>query len=663
MSASGRRQSGRRRRPTPSKDDDELAVIGTASSGSNGGTAAGTGSASSSRWRPPWRRRPEAADDDDVRLKREWAKIDGMSPPKKPGGVSLPVAVVERRMRSDGYRRYVAAPGAGRTCDQEERRIAYYYLYGRGVGWEVPRRQRKELIESFVGNPKAAARMKRYLAYDTHGSAYSMHSGGLWRSRAQHALWRKGQEVVLWYESPADPRAAGGGGSTILHRGSRRMPYLQLHQGSHTCYLASAFLLVKYNVNLSKLPSQGDDATADESAKSFKAEHLDTNRYIRHRFDNDMLKRRVVDDVGGSSKTVLKELVGSGHELESVQFPKTRRPAILAATSQIVAELLPLHGPALVPCFSMTKVRQLLDESLEEEGDEGVIRLPAFDFHRGVGTLAYRELGKYGESQEFETILNGFESANGGSAHSEDGSVVRNLNHNRRSQSPVPPRGGDSEAVPPPSERAGGPSSHAMVLIGCRRDPAVKGKSWFLLQNPWKGLPLLEVSQAFMAQEMTGKLEFVMGDVSAAVSVFTRQDDHDDDDVLVLVLVGAASSTTSARTTTTAAMAFLRKKRRRKTQERRARVLRPCLRRGERQGESVHESSSSFDCYSISEKEYLDVRVRSHAHDILAVDGLPRTRARMHYKYVWPVTVGLRSALTKWGPTLTITSLKSRSFS
>ena len=67
-----------------------------------------------------------------------------------------------------------------------------------------------------------------------------------------------------------------------------------------------------------------------------------------------------------------------------------------------------------------------------------------------------------------------------------------------------------------------------MVLIGFRRDPTIKGKYWFLLQNPWKGLPLLEVSQAFMAEHLRGSLVFVMGDVPEAVSMFTRREDDDD---------------------------------------------------------------------------------------------------------------------------------------
>lgn len=544
------------RRSTPSKrrivrsmiakdddDDDELAVSATESSGGAGtGCRGGAGTTGGSTRRGWWcrlgfsrccrllllgppRQRLEDAGDDEEQLKRQWAKVDGMSPPKPPGGVSLPVSVVERRMRSDGYRKYL--PG-GVGCDREERRIVYY-LYGRGVGWELTQYKRKELIKGFIGSPKAASRMKRYLAYD-HGSAGSLRSGGHRHSRAQHRLWRKGQETVLRYESPADPRAAGGGGTTIFH-GNRRMPYRQLQQGSATCFLTAAFILVNYKVDQSKFPSQGDDAADDENAESSKVELVDMNRYIRHRFDNKMLTNRVLYNKGGSSKKVLRDLVGSGREFDSVGFPKPSCPATNAERARIIAQFLLLNGPALVPRFSMTKVRQLLNEHLEEEGDNDVIRLPSFDFQLGEGTLVYRELGTYGESEAIKAAIARFETANGADVHShgDDGSVVRNLNNNSLgssindeddsgSQSPASRRGGNSGAVTPRR------SSHAMVLIGFRRDPVIKGKYWFLLQNPWKSLPLLEVSQAFMAESLGAHLQFVIGDVPAAESMFTRRD-------------------------------------------------------------------------------------------------------------------------------------------
>ena len=54
-----------------------------------------------------------------------------------------------------------------------------------------------------------------------------------------------------------------------------------------------------------------------------------------------------------------------------------------------------------------------------------------------------------------------------------------------------------------------------MVLLGFRQDPTIADKHWFLLQNSWKGLPLLEVSYEFLASHMKGgALLFVMGDIS-----------------------------------------------------------------------------------------------------------------------------------------------------
>jgi hypothetical protein len=75
-----------------------------------------------------------------------------------------------------------------------------------------------------------------------------------------------------------------------------------------------------------------------------------------------------------------------------------------------------------------------------------------------------------------------------------------------------------------------------VVLVGFRHDPTVDDEHWFLLQNSWKGLPLLEVSSAFLAKHLKGSLIFVMGnvDVPASASMFARRDGDEGDGCCLL---------------------------------------------------------------------------------------------------------------------------------
>jgi hypothetical protein len=504
------------------------------------------------------------------RMRRDRASVEGMvtattipAPPnaKEEDGCVLSVAEVERRMRCDGFQKYVRPKhcGWGRTCPRqrwEERSAIAYHLYGRGFGWALPQRTRTRLILEFVDNENAVARMKKLLDCYEGSSSFrpcGVDGGNLHRAATQHVLWRKGQETVLRYETPA-----GGGGTTIFHVGSRLMPYLLLLQResassssppSPSCgYIAAATTVANYKVTESKLRRiQGDGDGADnDKAGSCGVELVDTNRYTRHWFekDDDMLTNRVLHDEGGSSREVLRDLVGTDRNFESFFLPKSN-PAMRATFSQFVADALLQHGPALVESVDMTTIRQLLleHEELEDESEDAdVIRLPMFDVRDGDGSLAYRELGKSRESEAIEKTLAGLEKANGGSV------ICRNLSNNirRRSSSSSSSEADDRGSQSSSSRRGGGDFSrprrwgpsplHAMVLVGFRHDPAVDDKHWFLLQNSWKGLPLLEVSSAFLAKQLRGSLIFVMGNVviPSTVSRFARRDGDDGDGCCLL---------------------------------------------------------------------------------------------------------------------------------
>jgi hypothetical protein len=85
-------------------------------------------------------RRHEARrkDDDDIGPR---TTLPNEPPSSSRNRISLPVAEVERRMKKDGFAKYVAET----SSDSDKRRIVSY-LYGREMHWTLPRRQRVERI-------------------------------------------------------------------------------------------------------------------------------------------------------------------------------------------------------------------------------------------------------------------------------------------------------------------------------------------------------------------------------------------------------------------------------------------------------------------------------------------------------------------------------------
>lgn len=58
-------------------------------------------------------------------------------------------------------------------------------------------------------------------------------------------------------------------------------------------------------------------------------------------------------------------------------------------------------------------------------------------------------------------------------------------------------------------------SLHAMVLVGFRHDKLKKDKYWFLVQNTWKKMPLLELLVKYVAKHLNvhGELNFIGGNL------------------------------------------------------------------------------------------------------------------------------------------------------
>jgi hypothetical protein len=475
----------------------------------------------------------ESDDDDDdeaaqEEIRRGWRTANITHPPPRPQGPDgrlhptrgcLPIQEVEERMKNDGFAKYVANP----TNESDKRRIVYY-LYGREMYWNLRRGKRVQRIKEFLSDG-AIQRMDMILVYYESGSSSSSSSSSSSprgvcdrtnRSRKQHRVWRTTQEKILRF---AAGKGGGGAITVVLQNG---VPYIQFLQvESKSCYIAAPAALVSYLLAIAELGKCETNANA-----ICRVEPVDASRYIRHHFTNEQLERRVVGNKGGSSQDVLRSMVGSAEEGD---YRKYKIPVIDAHQRQVlsnfvtgfVLDALNRHGPALVSCFDVKSVKMLRLAKESPEDDSEVVYLPSFDVDKsGTDELNYRSLGRYGDDPSITQKIAAFEKANGDSEATHSAGANRD-DTELDSGCPGTEESKELEDTISPSqggEGAGDDRPHAMVLIGIRRDDVEQSKHWFLLQNSWESLPVLEVSDAYMARHLNSKgyLEFVARDVAAA---------------------------------------------------------------------------------------------------------------------------------------------------
>jgi hypothetical protein len=472
------------------------------------------------------------------------------SPPVPPGSGGerrLPVSDVERRMRSDGYGKHVDDE-EGSACDPDKRRIVCF-LYGRELGKDLPREQRHEKIQRFIATADTIAQMNANLPFV--GSASGLlrlrnNDGGV-QEENNCRLWRTMHELALRYEAyynSSPPCCCGtiferlcccivavrahknGSRCTTIFRGGI-IPYIQCLQASdQPCYIAAPITLMNYLLM---------DATASAPTGHVVGPVVDVRRYIRHRYSNEgLLEGRVVANAGGSSISVLHDLVGSSsdEDFEFVGFVRAcrsdddddeDRARVVREVSWYVVRLLTRYGAALVSRFDMTAIRQLRRDNPDPADASSVVYMPSFDVVGGEDAIRYTQLGMYNDDPNIRAVVDGFErSANeeDPGANDVDGDESNNVAGASASSASTLPSQPVVVVVPAVVHEGATtqpPAYHAMVLIGSRFDKKkAKKKHWFLLQNSWRSLPLLEVSDAFLARHLEGRLVFVRRTIAAA---------------------------------------------------------------------------------------------------------------------------------------------------
>jgi hypothetical protein len=447
---------------------------------------------------------PKADDDIEPRTTLPNEPVSISNPPSNSNSnrSSLPVAEVEKRMKKDGFAKYVTE-----TSNEIDKRRIVSYLYGREMHWTLPRRQRVERIQAFLADGAIRERMNMVLAFFELGSSSTpRRDGDPNRSRRQHRVWQRTQEKILRFE--AGKGGVDAGFTIFLKNG---IPYIQfLQERSTSCYIAAPAALVSYLRAIAELGNTNSTG---------RVEPIDTHRYIRHRFTNDELERRVVGNHGGSSQDVLRDMVGSS---DFVMYGLPRWESIneidlhsRVAVSRKVVSFMTSHGPALVSSFDVKSVKILRASKDYPKDDNEIVYMPSFDVDStGEDVLTYRNLGAYGDDPSIKKKIDAFESANEDSekTHSaggkSDGADVDRVDESKSKDTPSPSSLGGEGAADRP---------HAMILIGSRSDDADgQSKHWFLLQNSWESMPVLEVSYSFMARHLNkGDPVFVRRDVTA----------------------------------------------------------------------------------------------------------------------------------------------------
>jgi hypothetical protein len=249
------------------------------------------------------------------------------------------------------------------------------------------------------------------------------------------------------------------------------------------------------------------------SLERYRASTLDSNKVVMRSFNEEMLYTLIVQDKGGNSQELLQDLLyNQGLGYFAASWITGSDPECV-----IIEDLLKVSGPALISGFPV----EPSDPFHAHVSDKFVAdEILQFDVS-ATENNSKQETSRYIKiADESHTIALAFEricdankdpDQNGNADTNEDADPkLSTTNDDRRLEQA---ESDDSEGKPAGavSSTAGTSGTHAMVLIGCRRDET--GKMWFLIQNTWRCMVLFEVSAEYLAHRLTrrSKITFICG--------------------------------------------------------------------------------------------------------------------------------------------------------
>jgi hypothetical protein len=416
----------------------------------------------------------------------------------EPEHLVLSVPEVEERLKRDGMGAFLLHDGsatADASCgdvehDVDDKRIVYY-LYGREFLWdeEVSIADRVARIKSFL----EAGAKQRLLHVLTRQPDQAKNPDRSWKSAQAKALRYGALENSF----------------TIFM--DRTIPLVLKLQASTTCFLAATTTALGYRAG----PHHGARAGNAGGGGAAIGTSLDAAQYVRHRMSNDMLEQLVVKNEGGSSLGVLTDVVGDAN-IVCVAFNKASRPGRppLERSSQDLITNLGDYGAGLVSNFDVSSLVSLWTDYQQSWGvdrDEEATHLVTLDrvveAGESLNILTTRDLGEI--TQDELKYINSVAQANQGL---EDSGTYGDEDAKRKPKRPKTAQVSRAGEVAHRTiqnvedESTDSPMYHAMVLVGYRCETVTSDDGsdattfWFLLQNSWESLPLLEVSASFFAR-------------------------------------------------------------------------------------------------------------------------------------------------------------------
>jgi len=394
---------------------------------------------------------------------------------------NITTQAVEEKLLEDGFRDFVIADNADYPTD--EQRIVYF-LYGSGFAADDSPQSRRTRVNRFLTT--GAATMQRMLdIIDLHDS--SEHG-----DESKRGLWRLAQLAILLYEKLQ-------GAKTAFRR--KKIPYVaRLQASSKNSFVHGSSGTVGYKIALGQ---ERDD---------YKAVSVDVPKLLRHGLHGQDLERCVVQNKGGKSKAFLKQLIaGSG---------ATLLPLTIGTDSRIemAASELDIYGPALVSRFRVDDSFRTKKDLSPPENQDGSVFIHQFDRIGGRDLHRFVSLGK--ETQQETDILAEILSANNSETTSSnsDSTSVPGMTNSTSTDTTGSMRSGFHDAGDDEDDETHD-GLHAMVMIGCREESRLTGgtKYWFLIQNTWAKMPLLEVSGEYLQHNLNqrdGELVFINGELS-----------------------------------------------------------------------------------------------------------------------------------------------------
>ena len=301
--------------------------------------------------------------------------------------------------------------------------------------------------------------------------------------------------MMFWI--PKCTRFGQANATTIFKR--KKVPYQANIQKSSNSYSHATVAIVSYNFAVGQMDC------------AYKANSIDILKFQRNFYRDEKLEQRVVQGIGGNSKDLLSELVHRSKT--SVLSLRPEKDA-----DELCAFLISNYGPALVSRFTTDPF--FTSKMLEVPPAKVENCIHQFDLVDGNDHHQFVWLGT--STRKESSVFRNIEEANGFASTTPFGFCFGSISRfacrvlarwNGVPQEFVP--GLQSATV---SDRATGHGLHAMIVIGHRFEMNGSGqkKYWFLLQNTWKQMPLLEVSAKYLLTHLDvlkGELVFLAGNL------------------------------------------------------------------------------------------------------------------------------------------------------